>query len=100
MLEKCQVVFALNDPMFRVYLQKGCKFHILDLFVITRDKLVLIRPPSKLILFIIHHAILSSVNKTPHNSFRSRHTWPFYKNNLIASLIFCINIIYSCDSLK
>ena len=80
--------------MFRVYMQKGCKFHILDLFVIMRDKLVLIRQPmaiitkkdpsSKLILFIIHHAILSSVNKTPHNSFRTRHARPFYTNNLIA----------------
>ena len=89
---------------------KGCKFHILDLFVIMRDKLVLIRqpmatikkidPPSKLILFIIHHAILSSVNETPHNSFRTCHIRPFYKNNLIAFLISCINVIYSCDSLK
>ena len=75
-------------------MQKGCKFHILDLFVIMRDKLILIRqpmatimkkdPPRKLILFIIHHAILSIVNKTPHNSFRTRHARPFNKNNLIA----------------
>ena len=91
-------------------MQKGCTFHILDLFVIMIDKLVLIRQPmatitkidlpSKLILFIIHHAILSSVNKTPHNSFRIRHTRPFYKNNLIAFFISCINGIFSCDSLK
>ena len=84
-------------------MQKRSKFHIMDLFVM-RDKLVLIRqpmatitnidPPGKLILFIIHHAILSSVNKTPHNSFR------FYKNNLIAFFISCINVIYSCDSLN
>ena len=96
--------------MFRVYKKKGCEFHILDLFVIMRDKLVLIRqpmatikkidPPSKLILFIIHHAILSSVNKTPHNSFRTRHTRPFYKNNLIDFLISCSYVIYSYDSLK
>ena len=67
--------------MFRAYVQKGCKFHILDLSVIMRDKLVLTRqpmatitkidPPSKLILFIIYHAIFSCVNKTPHNSFRT-----------------------------
>ena len=70
-------------------MQKGCEFHMFELLVIMRDKLVLIRQPlatikkidlpSKLILLIIHHAILSSVNKTPHSS----HTRPFYKNNLI-----------------
>ena len=59
-----------------------------------------IDPPSKLILSIIHHAILSSVNKTPHNSFRTHHTLPFYKNNLIDFLISCSNVIHSCDSLK
>ena len=78
-------------------MQKGFTFHILDLFVIMRDKLVLISqamatikkidPPSKLILPIIHQAIISSVNKTPHNSFRTRHTRPFYRNNLIAFFI-------------
>ena len=36
-------VFALSDPIFRIYMQKGYKFDIFDLFVVMNDILVSIR---------------------------------------------------------
>ena len=47
-------LFALSDPLFRLYMQNGWKFDIFDLLVVIKNILVLMRQLMDTILEIDH----------------------------------------------